>query len=323
MDPVTHALTGALVSRAGFHQRAGRVATIAVVLGAMVPDADMIVGLLGPEFSLRHHRGITHSLVGAPFIAMLLGYLVYRFSSLRSYRLAVLMVFIGILSHIFLDYITSFGTVLFDPVATGRYALNLVFILDPFMTVPLAVCFLLIWKGKLRAPRWAFAALGYLMLYLLFCAFMHGRAEGSMLAYVRARGFDVERHTVFPAPLTPFRWLGVVEGADGYMRVPLGPGGVNEGGVSTVARGPENGLVSSARESDVGRLFHWFARYPVSSFRSEGDFAIVEFHDVRYMLSILDGREPPFVLRMVFDGVGRPVSTELNGRSVSPPDPSD
>lgn len=46
MDVITHGLAGALVARAGFTQRLGRPAMIALVAGALLPDVDVVMGLV-------------------------------------------------------------------------------------------------------------------------------------------------------------------------------------------------------------------------------------------------------------------------------------
>ncbi len=70
MEPVTHFLTGACLGRSGFN-RTTAYATLAMTLAAEAPDLDMLWGLRGPVAAFEHHRGITHSLLGAPFMALL------------------------------------------------------------------------------------------------------------------------------------------------------------------------------------------------------------------------------------------------------------
>src|SRR3972149_11026606 len=95
LDTVTHGLIGALGSKAGFSQRVGRVATIAFVIGAVFPDIDIVVSIFGPEFSLRYHRGITHSIIAAPFFAMFIAAVIYRFASFKKFVLLSVIVALG------------------------------------------------------------------------------------------------------------------------------------------------------------------------------------------------------------------------------------
>src|SRR5271154_3689058 len=68
MEPVTHFLTGACIGRAGLNRKTA-YATLAAVLAAEAADMDVLWGLRGPVEGLKHHRGITHTLVGAPVVA--------------------------------------------------------------------------------------------------------------------------------------------------------------------------------------------------------------------------------------------------------------
>jgi inner membrane protein len=71
MEPLTHLLTGACLSRAGFNRRAA-YATLTMVIAAELPDIDTLWGLRGPIEGFQHHRGITHTFLGLPFEAALL-----------------------------------------------------------------------------------------------------------------------------------------------------------------------------------------------------------------------------------------------------------
>ena len=69
MEPVTHFLTGACIGRVGFNRRTA-YATLAATLAAEAPDLDIVWGWAGPVAGLAHHRGITHTLIAAPFVAL-------------------------------------------------------------------------------------------------------------------------------------------------------------------------------------------------------------------------------------------------------------
>src|SRR5208282_1041290 len=68
MEPVTHFLTGACLSRAGLNRKTA-YATLAAVLAAEAADLDIFWGLRGPVDELKHHRGITHTFWAVPVIA--------------------------------------------------------------------------------------------------------------------------------------------------------------------------------------------------------------------------------------------------------------
>src|SRR5579875_3408268 len=68
MEPVTHLMTGAVLSRAGFNRKAA-YATLAMTLAAEAPDLDTLWSIRGPVAAFQHHRGITHTFLGLPFEA--------------------------------------------------------------------------------------------------------------------------------------------------------------------------------------------------------------------------------------------------------------
>ena len=68
MEPITHFLTGACLSRAGFNRKTA-YATVAAVLAAEAADLDMLWEFAGPVEEFKHHRGITHTFWAAPVIA--------------------------------------------------------------------------------------------------------------------------------------------------------------------------------------------------------------------------------------------------------------
>ena len=78
-------LTGACLSRAGLNRKTA-LATLTLTLAFEAPDIDSITYFRGSITGLEHHRGITHSLIGAPFMAAGVIALVYGIHRWRSAR---------------------------------------------------------------------------------------------------------------------------------------------------------------------------------------------------------------------------------------------
>lgn len=159
MDTITHGIVGALIGKAFFaghdepaangqaarSDRGARVAIVAATLGAIFPDCDTLAGPLmhNPLAIMIWHRSITHSLVMLPVWALVLALLTrvcVRWRGWQSPSLANLYLIyaVGLGSHIFLDVITSFGTMVWSPVRYARIAWDWMFILD-FTLVALAL----------------------------------------------------------------------------------------------------------------------------------------------------------------------------------------
>jgi inner membrane protein len=313
LDTITHGLIGALASRSGFYQRTGMVSTVAFTVGAVFPDVDILASLLGPDLTLRYHRGMTHSVVATPIFALFLAALIYRFSSFKNLRTLTLMVAIGIYSHIFFDLITSYGTVVFDPISVKRYSWNLVFILDPFVTIPVLVGVILCRKKKEAALRVSSAVFLFLALYLLFCFYCRELNSERVNGFAKVHSLDVLRSSVYPRPLGPFFWMGVVETGDAFYRVNLSLFKNDPDGFYRISKSKDNRFIELAKGLKVTKLYLWFADFPVAEYKNENGRHIVEFFDLRF--GVVPHRVP-FLLKVVFNGDGSLESVSLNGMSV-------
>jgi len=146
MDTITHGIAGALIGKAVFRgedmfaskpMNRARVVTWSLMLGAIFPDSDIIRDWFSrdPMLILTWHRSITHSLVCMPFFALALAALTQWFARWRkwdapSFAALTGIYAIGILSHIFLDLVTTFGTMIWSPLKWSRPAWDLIFIID-------------------------------------------------------------------------------------------------------------------------------------------------------------------------------------------------
>jgi inner membrane protein len=137
MEPVTHILTGACLSRTGLNRRAAYT-TLAMVVGAELPDIDTLWGLGGSVTGFEHHRGITHTFVALPFEAALVVGAVYGWHHWRlrhalNWTALYGFTLIALLSHLFLDYTNNYGIRPFFPFNPHWYAASIVFIFDPLI----------------------------------------------------------------------------------------------------------------------------------------------------------------------------------------------
>lgn len=159
MEPVTHLLTGACLARTGFHRRVA-YATAAMAVAAEFPDVDTLWSLRGPVAGFKHHRGLTHTLLGVPFEAaflLLSFFLLHRWrrrsvsgpgragARAPEVRWAALygLLLLALLSHLLLDYTNNYGLRPFAPFNPRWYAGSIVFIFDPLIFVLLLAGLLL------------------------------------------------------------------------------------------------------------------------------------------------------------------------------------
>src|ERR1700720_1469564 len=146
MDTITHGIAGALIAKAAFRGQdmlgakpvnRERIITWSLMLGAIFPDSDVFREFFSHNdlLILTWHRSITHSLVCLPIFAVALAALTrwlvrWRKWDSPSFGLLVGVYAVGLLSHILLDLVTSFGTMIWSPVKWSRPAWDLIFIID-------------------------------------------------------------------------------------------------------------------------------------------------------------------------------------------------
>lgn len=161
MDTITHGIAGALIAKAVFSgddlfppfpMTKRRIISWSLMLGAILPDSDIFRDSFSndPLLILTWHRGISHSLFCLPIWMVLLAGLTLQIARWRKWNspsLPVLCVFwaIGLLSHIFLDLVTTFGTMIWSPLAWSRPAWDILFIVDFTFTAILLIPQLLAW----------------------------------------------------------------------------------------------------------------------------------------------------------------------------------
>jgi len=161
MDTITHGIAGALIGKAVFRGEdmfashpinRGRIITWSLMLGAIFPDSDVIRDIFSHDklLVITWHRSITHSLIMLPLWALLLAAITRAFASRRKWEapsfVALAGIYaVGILSHILLDLVTSFGTMIWSPFEWSRPAWDLIFIVDFTLTAIFLVPQLLAW----------------------------------------------------------------------------------------------------------------------------------------------------------------------------------
>lgn len=136
MDPVSHALIGLAVSTVGQGKMdISSPVTAAYVLGSITPDADIILRLWGNSLYLKHHRGVSHSLVGVAVESAALALaLKLIYIQVPVFSLFIWSAF-GMLTHIIADILNSYGAKIFWPFSNRKNSLSLLTITDPIVVL--------------------------------------------------------------------------------------------------------------------------------------------------------------------------------------------
>ncbi len=308
MDNVTHTLAGVALARSGLSETT-RGATLAVVLASNLPDVDIVTSLWGSATYLEHHRGLSHSVVGAPLLALALA-VVLRIA-LRGSRLGPLLLcsLAGIAGHVFCDLWTSYGTRVLLPFDSTWYAWDTVFIVDPWILLLLAVGLFL----SLRLPqpkRTAAVTLGLVLAFVGARGVLHAQAVTQAAARVPTG--PGARVAAMPDPIDPFRWHVLADSGTSYWTGDLDLRG-STAPLRRREKRHEDSVVARARAgSDVAALFLDFARFPWLDVEPAPDGTAVIWTDLRYENPL----RRAFVTRVVVgsDGSIRSQAFQFQGR---------
>jgi len=220
MDPLTHTLTGLMLGRATPRSWRPQATAVALV-AANAPDADFLAALGGDVGILEWHRGMTHSLSAAPFLALLPLLVLWPWLRRRPHRARLYWVSLaGVLSHVGLDLSNIYGVRLLAPWDPVWRRLDIVSVVDFWIAAVLvgaagwmALARLVSTEIGSRPPAGggiAVFALATVLGLLAARYFLHERA----LAVLESRIYDGEeplRVAAFPTVFSPFRWRGLVE----------------------------------------------------------------------------------------------------------------
>jgi membrane-bound metal-dependent hydrolase YbcI (DUF457 family) len=161
MDTITHGIAGALIGKAVFGGRdmfptvevgKKRLITWALVIGAVFPDSDVLRETFSHNdlLMITWHRSLTHSLLLLPLWSVILAAITAAIAQWRkwdspSFVSLTGLYAVGIFSHIVLDLLTTFGTMIWSPLEWSRPAWDVLFIVDFTLTGIVLIPQLLAW----------------------------------------------------------------------------------------------------------------------------------------------------------------------------------
>ena len=206
MDPITHGLTGSMASLTISDPENKKRAAIIGFGAAMLADIEAFIQWPGdPLFNLEIHRQFTHSLVFIPIGALLAaGIFSLIFRKKLGFRTIYIFSLAGYCTHWFMDLITSYGTEILWPFLNTRYALNIVSVVDPVITIGL-LFFTALAIFKSRSFNLSLAWI-WLLIFLGLGWHQNSRASAAMYELASDRGHAIERYVVKPTIGNQLLW---------------------------------------------------------------------------------------------------------------------
>ena len=278
------------------------------LIGALAPDFDVVARLWDPMAAITVHRTATHSFLGGVLVALAVAGLVRGFRR-ESFLSLFGFAYLGLLSHIGLDVLTSFGTAILWPLTNRRVALAQHYIIDPIFSAIVLTFLIATFRFKGKREPLAKIGLAGLALYVLATGAHKSIAVSRWQASMESQGITPIRSAVLPLFPGPFRWLGVSETAEAFYQKPFWLHGSALKPPRIFSKNnAEPGYVKQAREV---QLFLNFARFPWKQEWHDRGVRVVEYRDLAFADHPLGG---PLSLRIWMDELGSVRKVELGHR---------
>jgi len=306
MDNFCHTLVGAAFGETGLKHKT-RFGNPTLMIAANLPDID-VLSFVTDTNPISFRRGWTHGILAQLLLPVIFTAVVYAIGRLRPRQGAgrvpsnaegpalsrvegpplhagwlLLLSYIGVYSHVFLDFLNNYGVRLLAPFDWRWFYGDALFIADVWLWLMLGLG---VWLARRqRRPAISGAALVAASCYI---AVMLASAQAARTVVSQTwrdvRGSAPQALMVGPVPFTPFARVVIVDAGDHYetglfrwwsMSVGFDP--------DPIPKNAAHPLVKKARSAPAIREFLVWARFPFWTITSEKDGTRVTAGDVRFM----------------------------------------
>ena len=312
MDNICHTLAGLAIGETGLKRRASS-GSVTLMIGANLPDVDVLAYAWSPVTALGFRRGWTHGVLAMAVWPFVLAGVMFALGRLlerkgtgapghrgTEFRGLLLLSAIAVWSHPLLDLLNTYGVRLLMPFSNRWFYGDTLFIVDPWLWLTLLLGVVLARlaqrRGSPRPFRAGRVAVATALAYIGSMALLGVLSRGAARRALAAEGLVVQRLMAGPRPLNPLGKTVVAEVADGYTsaRVDWFRGRSPDGTPITRA-GPivwwsgaqwtRNDTLPGARRAagtPEGAIFLSWARFPYFETGGDCDRGSVCIGDLRY-----------------------------------------
>jgi inner membrane protein len=310
-----------------------------------------VAGFWGPVAGFAHHRGITHTFLGAPFMALAVTLIVYAVHSAGSLRtrpkerkgppvrwgFVWLCALIADFSHILLDYTNNYGVRPFFPFQPHWYSRDIVFIFDPVLFLALLLGLVLpaifgLVDSEMTRRRPVFRGRGFAIAALVAVVLLWSlRNAEHAHAIELARNAPptsepLLRVAAEPYAFDPFHWRVIAETPNTYQTADVHTIGDRlDWDPDVVDKPPVTPAVAAAKQSYLGRVYEDWSSWPltedVGPMPAPGEevpalepgWRTVEFSDMRFSSLHLggEGGHSPALAGWVYVGPEEEIETQV------------
>jgi|GEM_PF-1512910 len=312
MDQVTHLVSGVIQGRF-FASRSELTHILPItILGALIPDIDIITILWGKEEYVIHHRALSHGI----FFSFLWAFLIISIVKgtkkdlSKNFARFFLIALICILGHLYLDLMTSYGTSILSPALKNRYALDAMFIVDPIYWLILLIAYFFMKVKRVNKKSLYTVLVIIWFLYPLACLATKLYVEHKM-----ERRYAHLKVNIIPDLFTPFMWKVIIQDGDNFSLRVYNILTKEEAQIKNFKRfNLPNPSYDWEKDRFLNFFLKQFLRFPVEE--SEGDH--ITIYDLRFYPTLDFQRNirksSPFALKIAKDLSGKLMWYEYGGK---------
>ncbi len=212
MDTLTHTICGAGLAFSAKVINPDLDVSLGLVgfsiAASNAPDFDVITKIFGNVTFINNHRGLTHTVVAWPILALPLALIFKTFApTLANYDLMTMFIFalVGIALHVSLDVLNSYGTMLLPKGKWVRLSVT--------HTFDIVITTLLI-MGTIVAYFYNYAFIAALLIILAYIL-LRLAVKLSIIEHVRNL-YPNSRKTIVIATSRPYRWYVCLDTGDEF-----------------------------------------------------------------------------------------------------------
>lgn len=338
MDPVTHALTGYVISNVFYNDshREKKVyfsaVGMATVLAAVSPDIDSVVRYAGGNtLYFMYHRTYTHSPVGLIVLAALcaLGVkMLFRiFRRDQKYAVLFLGALFGTFSHVLLDITNTYSTLALWPFSNKMYSLGLTSIVDTYIIgIYILSILITLFKPLTLYKRKIFTTvIALIVCYVGVKAYVQYDLKRYLENEYRKGSFasiasqqEMKRISVMTGFVGFNTWNFIIENENEFIKGAVDFSSHQYSNVIPIMKKPVDIAVKRAQETPLGKFvlkFSPFIDYNVTNYK---DGYLVRMADLRFASRINTGGSKGtqhshlFGGYIVLDGRYNPISWSIS-----------
>ncbi len=286
MDPLTHSLAGATISRLGFKRKAS---LWVLLIASVAPDLDYISRIWGPDMFLRYHRGITHGLLALLVIPLIIA-LIFGFR--KGFFYYYFISFLGYGTHILMDLTNQYSTRILSPIDWNPYSLDITFIIDPYISIGLLLCVIFCAFNKKRAVVISALTIVLLLSYAGGRYYLHNMTRD----FLKAR-LEANTYKICPLPNDFLRWWFITKSGN---EIKVGFADLFTQRIcvqDTFIIADKDPLIEQSKETNIVKNFLYFANFPYPEIKTDKNRRVVVWRELAY--SFMPGDH--FTAKVVFD----------------------